>query len=159
MIRTHGIWAAWGLVVVLLASACSSGDGSASEQPATETTATNPGADAEAAPPEAAPESGCADVIEVEIDPEGGGTFDFAVTVRSSDTGNEKYADAWEVRRADGALLGTRALAHPHVDEQPFTRSLSGVEVTADVDEVVIAARDSVSGFCGRTMTVAVPHD
>lgn len=102
------------------------------------------------------PPGGCADVTEVVATPEEGGTYRFDVTVRSADTGWEKYADAWEVRAADGTVLGTRVLAHPHVDEQPFTRSLTGVELPDGLDEVIVAARDSVNGFCGEELTIPV---
>ncbi|NNF09569.1 MAG: hypothetical protein HKN74_04725 [Acidimicrobiia bacterium] len=96
----------------------------------------------------------CADVVGAEVAAESDGVFAFSVTVRSPDTGWEKYADAWEVRAPDGTVLGTRILTHPHVEEQPFTRSLRGVEVPAGVDTVEIAARDSVEGFCGETVLV-----
>ncbi len=99
----------------------------------------------------------CADVVKVEVIPESGGTYRFDVTVRSSETGWDKYADAWEVRAPDGSVLGTRVLAHPHVDEQPFTRSLNGVAIPADITEVQVAARDLVDGFCGLTMQAPVP--
>ncbi|MGB5655630.1 MAG: hypothetical protein WBN35_03340, partial [Acidimicrobiia bacterium] len=56
-----------------------------------------------------------------------------------------------------GEVLDTRVLAHPHVGEQPFTRSLTGVDIPEAVTTVEIAARDSVVGFCGTTATVAVP--
>ena len=100
---------------------------------------------------------GCADVVGVAVRG-GDGVFSFDVTVSSDDSRWEKYADAWEVRDIDGIVLGVRLLAHPHDTEQPFTRSLSGVEVPENVTEVAVAARDSVLGFCGLTMTVAVPH-
>jgi hypothetical protein len=100
----------------------------------------------------------CADVENVAITAEGGGTYRFDVTVRSPDTGWDKYADAWEVRAADGTVLGTRVLTHPHVDEQPFTRSLSGVAIPEEITQVEIAARDLVEGFCGAMMAVVVPH-
>jgi hypothetical protein len=100
---------------------------------------------------------GCADVMDVEIAVESGGTYRFDVTVRSAETGWEKYADAWEIRALDGSVLGTRILAHPHVDEQPFTRSLSGVAIPEGTTRVEVAARDLVEGFCGRTMQVEVP--
>ena len=47
-----------------------------------------------------------------------------SVTLRHADTGWDHYADGWEVVAEDGTPLGRRVLAHPHVDEQPFTRSL-----------------------------------
>ena len=99
---------------------------------------------------------GCADVVDATIEP-GGAGFRVSATVRSADTGWEKYADAWEVRAPDGTVLGTRILAHPHVDEQPFTRSLNDVIIPGNVTTVEIAARDLVEGFCGETLQVPVP--
>jgi hypothetical protein len=77
--------------------------------------------------------------------------------VLSADTVWDKYADRWEVRAPDGRVLGERVLTHPHENEQPFTRALSGVEIPAELKEVVLAAHDSVAGFCGDTYTVAIP--
>ncbi len=101
--------------------------------------------------------AGCAHVIAVEIEHQGDGEYAVTATVRSSDTGTDKYADLWEVRAPDGTVLGTRVLAHPHVDEQPFTRSLGGVEIPGGVEAVEVVARDSVEGFCGETVTADVP--
>lgn len=85
------------------------------------------------------------------------GTYTVSATVSSADTGEDKYADAWEVRSGDGTVLGVRELLHPHVDEQPFTRSLNDVAIPDDVETVTLAARDSVEGFCGDVFEVAVP--
>lgn len=100
----------------------------------------------------------CADVIDGTIQVLSGGSFRLDATVRSGDTGWDKYADAWEVRQIDGTVLGVRVLAHPHETEQPFTRSLSPVDIPPDVDQVVIAASDSVNGFCGETLMLDVPR-
>jgi hypothetical protein len=102
--------------------------------------------------------AGEADVVGVEVTKQGEGRFRFDVTVRHADEGWDHYADRWEVRGPDGAALGVRELAHPHVNEQSFTRSLSGVEIPANVAEVSVRARDSVHGYGGAEMTVAVPH-
>lgn len=100
---------------------------------------------------------GCAHVVNVTVRGSGP-SYDFDVTVRSTETGWDKYADAWEVRAAgDGSVLGVRELLHPHENEQPFTRSLSGVAAPDGVTHVTVAARDSVRGYCGDTMTVALP--
>ena len=99
---------------------------------------------------------GCADVVDAAVE-RSGDRFVVTATVQSADTGWDRYADAWEVRTTDGDVLGTRVLAHPHVDEQPFTRSLTDVEIPVAVTTVEIAARDSAVGFCGTTATVAVP--
>ncbi len=114
--------------------------------------------DGEAAPePAPAPRPGCAHVAAAAARAGADGTFSFDVTVRSADTGWDKYADAWEVVGPDGTVLGTRVLTHPHENEQPFTRSLQDVEIPAGVDEVSVRARDSVQGFCGTEQQVALP--
>ncbi|NNC75497.1 MAG: hypothetical protein HKN93_08310 [Acidimicrobiia bacterium] len=100
--------------------------------------------------------TGCADVVGVDV-AGADGTYRFDVTVASPDTGWDKYADEWQVRSLDGAVFGTRALAHPHVDEQPFTRSLTAVAVPDGITEVEVAARDSVAGYCGATSIVNLP--
>jgi hypothetical protein len=106
--------------------------------------------------PAAAP-AGEADVIEVEARKSGAGTWRFDVTVRHADTGWDHYADGWDVLAPDGTVLGTRVLAHPHVNEQPFTRSLSGVAIPAGITEIRIRARDSVHEYGGAEVTVTLP--
>ncbi len=108
-------------------------------------------------PAPAADRIACADVVAAVAEEQPDGTYSFEVTVLSADTGWDKYADAWEVRGPAGAVLGTRELLHPHVDEQPFTRTLDGVLVPDDVPAVIVAARDSVEGFCGETLEVGLP--
>ena len=74
-------------------------------------------------------------------------SFRFEVTLEHADTGWDHYADGWEVMSPAGDILGKRVLAHPHVDEQPFTRSLSGVRIPQGVNTVTIRAHDSVHGY------------
>ncbi|MGB0683422.1 MAG: hypothetical protein ACPGOV_11965 [Magnetovibrionaceae bacterium] len=85
-------------------------------------------------------------VIKASARGQGGGLWTFSVTLRHADTGWEHYANAWDVRTPDGQVLGKRVLYHPHVDEQPFTRSLAGVAVPEELSEVVIFGHDSVHG-------------
>ena len=75
----------------------------------------------------------------------------FAVTLRHGDTGWGDYADGWRIETIGGEVLGTRELLHPHVEEQPFTRSLSGVPIPADVTEVRIRTRTNVEGWGSAT--------
>lgn len=105
-----------------------------------------------------AAQAGEADVVDVEIARTGDRVYRFDVTVRHADTGWDHYADAWEVVAPDGAVLGTRTLLHPHQNEQPFTRSLSGVAIPADVAEVTVRAHDNVDGYGGAEVTVALPE-
>lgn len=75
-------------------------------------------------------------------------------TLRHADTGWDHYAVGWEVLDAQGEVLATRVLRHPHVKEQPFTRALQGVEIPEGVEEVTIRAHDSVHGHGGRNHTI-----
>lgn len=81
----------------------------------------------------------------------------FDVTVRHADEGWDHYANAFRVETVEGEELGTRVLLHPHVEEQPFTRSLTGVSVPPDVTQVVVRAVDSVHGD-GEGVTVDLPR-
>lgn len=103
--------------------------------------------------------AGEADVVGVEVTPEGGGTYRFEVTVRHADEGWDHYADAWDVVAPDGTVLGTRELLHPHENEQPFTRSLTGVAIPDGITEVTVRAHDSVHAYGGAEMTVTVPAE
>ncbi len=102
--------------------------------------------------------SGEADVVEATLTPSGDGSWRLDATVRHDDTGWDHYADAFEAVTPDGQVLGTRTLLHPHVDEQPFTRSLTGLRIPAAVDEILVRARDSVHGLGGAEVRVAVPR-
>lgn len=101
--------------------------------------------------------AGEADVLEVRATPTGG-TWRFDVTVQHADTGWDHYADGWRVVGPDGTVYGTRTLYHPHVEEQPFTRSLAGVVIPPGVDQVVVESHDNVHGWGGATVTVNLPR-
>ena len=102
--------------------------------------------------------AGEADVVAVEAVAEAAGTWRFDVTVAHADEGWEHYADRWEVVAPDGTVLGARVLAHPHVDEQPFTRSLGGVAIPDGIDRVSLRAHDSVHGLGGAEAVVELPR-
>jgi hypothetical protein len=102
--------------------------------------------------------AGEADVVAARAFSEGAGTYRFDVTVRHADTGWDHYADRFEVLAPDGAVLGVRTLYHPHVEEQPFTRSLSGVRVPDGLDRVRVRARDSVHEYGGAEVEVDLPR-
>jgi hypothetical protein len=97
--------------------------------------------------------------VSAEQDPDLSWTF--SVTVSHPDTGWEDYADGWDVRLVDDSILKpdpdspfTRLLLHPHVDEQPFTRSQSGIVIPAEERYVIVLAHDLVDGFGGQTVVV-----
>jgi hypothetical protein len=76
-----------------------------------------------------------------------GDSWRFDVTLAHPDTGWDHYADGWEVVDAEGNVLGRRPLAHPHVNEQPFTRSQSGIVIPEGMTEVFIRVSDNVDGW------------
>lgn len=99
-------------------------------------------------------EAGVLDVNLKEIQP---GIYRFYVTVKHGDEGWEHYVNKWEVTGPDGVVYGTRKLLHPHVREQPFARSLSGVAIPDGVTQVTVRAHDSVHGWGGPAVTVNLP--
>lgn len=101
-------------------------------------------------------QAGEADVVGATAQKASNGTYSFDVTLRHADEGWDHYADAWDVLAPDGTPLGTRVLYHPHVDEQPFTRSLSGVKIPG-VTEVTIRAHDKIHEYGGREFTLKLP--
>jgi hypothetical protein len=74
------------------------------------------------------------------------GDYRFSVGVSSPDTGCEQYADWWEVISTDGKLLYRRILGHSHVNEQPFVRSGSGIDIGA-TDEVIVRVHVNTLGY------------
>ena len=56
-------------------------------------------------------------------------SWTFEVKVQHEDTGWDHYANSWEVLTLDGEVIATHVLTHPHVEEQPFTRSMSGIAI------------------------------
>ena len=74
------------------------------------------------------------------------GTWQFDVALLHADTGWDHYADGWGIYAIDGAELGYRVLAHPHVNEQPFTRSLGGVSIASDITQIILRPHDLVHG-------------
>lgn len=82
----------------------------------------------------------------------------FTVTMKHADTGWDHYANRFEIVGPEGRVLATRILRHPHVEEQPFTRSQSRIRIGHEIESVEIRAGDLVHGLGGRTVRVAIPH-
>ncbi|NIY77753.1 hypothetical protein HED22_19035 [Thalassospira sp. HF15] len=103
--------------------------------------------------------AGEADVVAAKATKTGADTYRFDVTVAHDDTGWDHYANVWQVIGPDGAVLGERVLAHPHVNEQPFTRSLSGVTIPEDIKGVTLRAGDLVHAFGGAELYLELPTE
>jgi len=87
-----------------------------------------------------------------------GDSWTFDVTLEHEDSGWEHYADAWRVVSDDGKEYGTRTLFHPHENEQPFTRSQSGIKIPADVTTVYVEAHDKVHGWSPDRFKYKLPN-
>jgi hypothetical protein len=157
-------------LTVLLAAGCAADNLTAPTDPAPSPMLTANAAEVE---PSAIPEVGAAavasahenaadaDVVFVKAVLSEGGSWTFHVTVSHPDTGWEDYADGWDVVADGGKVLKTEAdagftklLLHPHENEQPFTRSQSGIIVPDGVSIVTVRAHDIVDGFGGREVIV-----
>ena len=101
---------------------------------------------------------GEADVTQAEASRTGPGVYRFTVSVLHADQGWDHYADRWEVLAPGGRVLAVRTLHHPHVDEQPFTRSLDGVELPAGIGQVQVRAHCSVHAYGGKSVLVNLPR-
>ncbi|MEM6381704.1 MAG: hypothetical protein AAF739_03455 [Pseudomonadota bacterium] len=97
--------------------------------------------------------AGEADIIAVEATALGDEQWRVSATVAHADTGWEHYADRFDVLAPDGTVLGERVLLHPHVEEQPFTRSVT-VTIPADITTITVRAHDSQHGLGGAELTI-----
>ncbi len=101
--------------------------------------------------------AGDVDVVDATIDCADDRVCTISASLLHADTGWDHYADAWRVLLPDGTEIGRRVLMHPHENEQPFTRSQSGIEIPEGVDMVIIEGHDSVHGFSGARFELKVP--
>lgn len=99
-----------------------------------------------------------APVVEKVVATKSGDAWRFDVTISHPDTGWDDYADGWEVVDVDGNQLGIRPLAHPHVNEQPFTRSQSGIVIPDGMTEVYIRVSDNVNGYYDDRYPFTLPE-
>jgi hypothetical protein len=107
-----------------------------------------------------------ADVTYVRAVQAADGSWTFHVTVSHPDTRWDDYANGWDILLPDGSKLlvhegdeFTRLLAHPHVDEQPFTRSQSAIIIPENVPRVIVRAHDVVTGFGGKEIMIDLEKD
>ncbi|WP_019583995.1 hypothetical protein [Thioalkalivibrio sp. ALE16] len=99
------------------------------------------------------------DILEAQLHAGGPDPWRVAVTVEHPDTGWDHYADAWRVLDADGNVLGERILHHPHVNEQPFTRSLRRLSIPDGTRFLQIEARCSQDGWSHQRLRIDLEQD
>jgi len=100
--------------------------------------------------------AGEADVLGVKVNKNSDQSYHFDVTVKHKDEGWNHYVNKWDVVAPNGAVIATRILHHPHVNEQPFTRSLFSVKIPKNISRVTIRAYDSIHHYGGLEQDVVL---
>lgn len=93
------------------------------------------------------------EIVNVMIEP-AANRWTFHVTLKHDDTGWDHYADDWRIVDAKGNVLGNRKLWHPHVGEQPFTRSLADVLIPKGTEVIFVEAHDKVHGWSKQRVRI-----
>lgn len=90
-------------------------------------------------------------ILGADLAHQGNNIWSLKVTLKHDDTGWDHYADNWRLVDAKGTVLGDRVLFHPHVNEQPFTRSLNAIKIpeiaVQQGDTLYIEAHDKRHGW------------
>jgi len=93
-------------------------------------------------------------IVSAEFNKNHNNTWNIDVTLKHADTGWEHYADNWRIVDSKGKVLGNRVLYHPHVDEQPFTRSLSNITFSGTTSAIYVEAHDSKHGWTKNRLKI-----
>jgi len=102
--------------------------------------------------------AGEAAVLDATVTAAANGTYSISASIYHKDDGWSHYADKFDVLSPNGKVIATRVLYHPHVDEQPFTRSIADVQVPIGVTELTIRAHCLVHGDGKRIFQVKLPR-
>lgn len=93
------------------------------------------------------------EIVKVELT-KNTGTWRADVTLKHADEGWKHYADGWRLVDEKGNEIGKRTLYHPHVNEQPFTRSLSGFQIPKGIKIIFIEAHDLKHGWSSNRVKI-----
>ena len=96
-----------------------------------------------------------AHIMGVSYERTGEDTYTMSATVRHDDAGWDDYANVIKFE-GESVQNGLRELLHPHVNEQPFTRSQSGVVASG---EVRVSANDNVEGEDGTVVMLELDSE
>ncbi|MEH6445434.1 MAG: hypothetical protein V7784_16180 [Oceanospirillaceae bacterium] len=95
-------------------------------------------------------------IKDVQVNKNSANNYSFAVTLKHADKSWDHYANVWQIETLDGQVLGKRVLQHPHINEQPFTRSLASVTIAKGIKQVVITAGCTVDGMNSKKYPVTL---
>ena len=98
--------------------------------------------------------AGEVDIVSAKFIKNHNNSWNIDVSLKHGDTGWDHYADNWRVVDPEGNILGDRVLYHPHINEQPFTRSLSNITINNTVKIVYIEAHDKEHGWTKKSLKI-----
>jgi len=101
--------------------------------------------------------AGEADVVDATVERLPDGRVQVSATIRHADADWQHYADRFEVLDTGGNVIATRVLMHPHVDEQPFTRSTEPFRLPPNLERISVRAHDREHGCGGDVVEVRIP--
>lgn len=85
------------------------------------------------------------------------GAYRFSVTLYHDDSGEDGYANWWQVETLNGEQLGRRELLHAHGTRE-FTRSET-IQIPEGNQYVVVRGHDETHGYGGRAFIVDIDSD
>ncbi len=94
------------------------------------------------------------EIIDATFKKNTGTNWSVSVTLKHADTGWDHYANNWRIIDEKGNVIGDRVLYHPHVNEQPFTRSLSNVSIKETDRYLYIIAHDTIHGWSPEKLKI-----
>ena len=74
-------------------------------------------------------------------------------TLKHNDTSWKHYANKFDII-VDNIIIATRILHHPHIHEQPFTRSISNVKIPNNTKTITIKAHDLIHKYGGKEFII-----
>lgn len=87
-----------------------------------------------------------------------GDSWTVSATLSSPYDSAERYADGFRVLDDHLQVLGVRTLWHDHANEQPFTRSLTGLVISEGVRFLWVQGRDQAFGWGGQVVRIRVEN-
>ena len=85
-----------------------------------------------------------AEIKNVTVSKSSNNLYTFNVTILHNDTGWNHYINKWTIVDSNDNIIATRILHHPHVNEQPFTRSKSNVLIDGTSKEYFIKIYENI---------------
>lgn len=99
------------------------------------------------------------EIVNAKVSQSSDKSWHFSVTLKHADEGWKHYANEWQITTLDNKILGTRTLYHPHVKEQPFTRSLGGIKIPVEIKTVRIVAKDTIHGLSKKAIELTLANN